>query len=131
MSRPGVNVVAISSNDVVNYPQDDVPLMKDLAEDHGFTFPYLYDPTQDVARGFTCGVRHFQRVRRQSHLRLPRQFDGARPSNDMPVTGEDLRRVVDLLVEGKPVPAEGQMPSIGCNIRVALRRSSAALHPQA
>lgn len=114
----GVNVVAISSNDVVNYPQDDVPLMKDLAETHGFTFPYLYDSTQDVARAYDAACTPDFSVFDANRICVYRgQFDGARPGNDVPVTGEDLRRVVDLLLQGRPVPAEGQRPSIGCNIK--------------
>ncbi len=114
----GVNVVAISSNDVVNYPQDDVHLMKDLAETHGFTFPYLYDPTQDVARAYDAACTPDFSVFDANRTCVYRgQFDGARPGNDVPVTGKDLRRVVDLLLQGRPVPAEGQRPSIGCNIK--------------
>lgn len=114
----GVNVVAISSNDVVNYPQDDVPLMKALAETHAFTFPYLYDPTQDVARAYDAACTPDFSVFDANRICVYRgQFDGARPGNDIPVTGEDLRCVVDLLLAGKPVPSEGQKPSIGCNIK--------------
>ena len=114
----GVNVVAISSNDVVNYPQDDVPLMKELAEAQAFTFPYLYDPTQDVARAYAAACTPDFSVFDSNRTCVYRgQFDGARPGNDIPVTGEDLRRVVELLLAGKPVPAEGQKPSIGCNIK--------------
>ena len=114
----GVNVVAISSNDVVNYPQDDVPLMKELAEAHAFTFPYLFDPTQDVARAYDAACTPDFSVFDANQTCVYRgQFDGSRPGNNLPVTGEDLRRVVDLLLAGKPVPAEGQTPSIGCNIK--------------
>ena len=114
----GVNVVAISSNDVVNYPQDDVPLMKELAEAHAFTFPYLNDPTQDVARAYDAACTPDFSVFDANQTCVYRgQFDGSRPGNNLPVTGEDLRRVVDLLLAGKRVPAEGQMPSIGCNIK--------------
>ena len=114
----GVNVVAISSNDVVNYPQDDVPLMKELAESRRFSFPYLYDETQEVARAYdaacTPDFSVFDAYRRCVYRG---QMDGSRPSNDVPVTGEDLRRVLDLLLAGQPVPAEGQVPSLGCNIK--------------
>ena len=113
-----MNVVAISSNDVVNYPQDDVPLMKELAEAHAFTFPYLYDPTQDVARAYDAACTPDFSVFDENQTCVYRgQFDGSRPGNNLPVTGEDLCRVVDLLLAGKPVPAEGQTPSIGCNIK--------------
>jgi len=114
----GVNVVAISSNDVVNYPQDDVPLMKALAEEKGFTFPYLYDETQDVARAYDAACTPDFSVFDVDRKCVYRgQFDGSRPGNDIPVTGEDLRRVVDLLLQGKSVPETGQQPSIGCNIK--------------
>jgi len=114
----GVNVVAISSNDVVNYPQDDVPLMKKLAEARGFTFPYLYDETQEVARAYdaacTPDFSVFDAYRKCVYRG---QMDGSRPGNDVPVTGEDLRRVLDLVLAGQAVPAKGQVPSLGCNIK--------------
>ena len=114
----GVNVVAISSNDVVNYPQDDVPLMKELAESRGFSFPYLYDETQEVARAFDAACTPDFSVFDANRSCVYRgQMDGSRPGNDVPVTGEDIRRVLDLLLAGQPVPAEGQVPSLGCNIK--------------
>jgi peroxiredoxin len=114
----GVNVVAISSNDVVNYPQDNVSRMKSLALEHGFTFPYLYDETQDVARAYDAACTPDFSVFDADRKCVYRgQFDGSRPGNDVPVTAEDLRQVVDLLLQGKPVPEEGQRPSIGCNIK--------------
>ncbi len=114
----GANVVAISSNDVVNYPQDDVPLMKELAQAHAFTFPYLYDSTQDAARAYEAACTPDFSVFDANRACVYRgQFDGSRPGNETPVTGEDLRHVVDLLLQGEPVPAEGQTPSIGCNIK--------------
>ena len=117
-SDNGVNVVAISSNDVVNYPLDDVPLMKELAEAHAFTFPYLYDPTQDVARAYDAECTPDFSVFDASRTCVYRgQFDGSRPGSGIPVTGEDLRRVVELLLQGNPIPSEGQTPSIGCNIK--------------
>ena len=95
----GVNVVAISSNDVMNYPQDDVPLMKELAESRGFSFPYLYDETQEVARAFDAACTPDFSVFDANRCCVYRgQMDGSRPSNDVPVTGEDLRRVLDLLL---------------------------------
>ena len=113
-----VNVVAISSNDVVNYPQDDVPLMKALAEEKRFTFPYLYDETQDVARAYDAACTPDFSVFDVDRKCVYRgQFDGSRPGSNLPATGEDLRRVVDLLLQGKPVLETGQKPSIGCNIK--------------
>ena len=114
----GVNVVAISSNDVVNYPQDDVPLMKALAEEKRFTFPYLYDETQDVARAYDAACTPDFSVFDVDRKCVYRgQFDGSRPGSNLPATGEDLRRVGGLLLQGKPVPETGQQPSIGCNIK--------------
>ena len=110
--------MAISSNDVANYPQDDVPRMKALALDHGFAFPYLYDETQDVARAYDAACTPDFSVFDADRKCVYRgQFDGSRPGNGVTVTGEDLRRVVDRLVQGESVPAEGQRPSIGCNIK--------------
>ena len=114
----GVNVVAISSNDVVNYPQDDVPLMKELAESRGFSFPYLYDETQEVARAYDAACTPDFSVFDANRCCVYRgQMDGSRPGNNVPVTGEDIRSVLDLLLAGQPVPAEGQVPSLGCNIK--------------
>jgi len=114
----GVNVIAISSNDIDNYPMDAPEHMKALAEENGFGFPYLYDESQKVAKAyeaactpdfsvFDAGLRCVYRG----------QFDGARPGNDVPVTGEDMRRVLDTLLAGGTVPQEGQIPSLGCNIK--------------
>jgi peroxiredoxin len=114
----GVNVVAISSNDVVNYPQDDVPWMKELAESRGFTFPYLYDETQEVARAYDAACTPDFSVFDANRKCVYRgQMDGSRPGNDVAVTGEDLRRVLDLVLAGQAVPTEGQVPSLGCNIK--------------
>ena len=114
----GVNVVAISSNDVVQFPQDDVPLMKALAESRGFTFPYLYDETQDVARAFDAACTpDFSVFDVERKCVYRGQMDESRPGNDVAVTGKDLRGVLDLLLAGQPVPAEGQIPSLGCNIK--------------
>ena len=114
----GVNVVAISSNDVVNYPQDDVPWMKELADSHRFSFPYLYDETQEVARAYHAACTpDFSVFDAERKCVYRGQMDGSRPGNDVPVSGSDLRRVVDLVLAGQPVPAEGQVPSLGCNIK--------------
>jgi len=117
-ARRGVRVVAISSNDVVNYPQDDVPLMKELAASRGFSFPYLYDETQEVARAYDAACTpDFSVFDAERKCVYRGQMDGSRPGNDVPVSGSDLRRVLDRLLAGEPVPAEGQVPSLGCNIK--------------
>lgn len=114
----GLNFLAISSNDVAAYPQDGPQAMKALAEAHAFTFPYLFDEDQTAARAYhaacTPDISVFDANRKCVYRG---QFDASRPGNDQPVTGADLRRVADLLLAGQPVPAEGQIPSIGCNIK--------------
>ena len=113
-----VDVVAISSNDVVNYPQDGFEHMKALATRQGFTFPYLYDESQAVARAYDAACTpDFSVFDRDAKCVYRGQYDGSRPGNDVPVTGDYLRRVVDLLLAGEEVPATGQAPSLGCNIK--------------
>lgn len=114
----GANVVAISSNDVVGYPMDAPELMTALAAESEFTFPYLYDESQSVARAYEAACTpDFSVFDADMRCVYRGQFDGARPGNDMPVTGEDLRRVLDTLLAGGSVPEEGQIPSLGCNIK--------------
>lgn len=114
----GVNVVAISSNDVVQYPQDDVPLMRALAERRGFTFPYLYDETQDVARAFNAACTpDFSVFDSEQKCVYRGQMDGSRPGNAIEVSGNDMRRVLDLILAGQSVPSEAQIPSLGCSIK--------------
>lgn len=113
----GVAVVAISSNDAVAYPQDGPEAMSRFASEHGFSFPYLYDETQTVAAAYhaacTPDVFLFDASR---GLVYRGQLDGARPSNDVPVDGRDLRAALDAVLGGTPVP-ERQLPSLGCNIK--------------
>ena len=114
----GVNVIAISSNDVVAYPMDGPKHMAKLAQEHGFRFPYLYDESQSVAKDYeaacTPDFALFDAYRRCVYRG---QFDGARPGNDVEVTGVDMRCALDALIAGETVPAEGQIPSLGCNIK--------------
>ena len=128
----GVDVVAISSNDVVNYPQDDVPRMKALALEHGFTFPYLYDETQDVARAYDAACTpDFSVFDAERKCVYRGQFDGSRPGNDVPVTGEDLRQVVDLFASGQTCSCRGPKAVHRLQHQVALKVSNAALQPHA
>jgi peroxiredoxin len=116
-AEKGIGFIAISSNDVENYPDDAPHLMKKVAEEQGYPFPYLYDETQDVARAYdaacTPDIFLFD-----SDLRLAYrgQLDASRPGNDIPVTGEDLRKALDAVLENRTVPWE-QKPSLGCNIK--------------
>ena len=113
----GVSLVAISSNDVVNYPQDSPELMKELAENVGYTFPYLYDETQDVARAYDAACTPDLFLFDADLKCIYRgQLDNSRPQNNLPVTGKDLRNALNAQLAGKPI-SENQIPSIGCNIK--------------
>ena len=113
----GVGVVAISSNDAEAFPDDGPGPMGDLARQHGFRFPYLYDESQVVARAFqaACTPDLFL-FDRAGTLVYRGQFDGSRPSNDVPIDGRDLRAALDALLAGDAVPTD-QLPSAGCNIK--------------
>ncbi|MGA2277651.1 MAG: thioredoxin family protein [Terracidiphilus sp.] len=110
-------IVAISSNDVTTHPADSPEGLKQQAESFGFVFPYLYDETQAVARAYKAACTpDFFLFDANQRLVYRGQFDRSRPGNGIPVTGEDLRAAIDLVLAGKPVPKE-QQPSIGCNIK--------------
>jgi peroxiredoxin len=112
-----INIVAISSNDVTTNPADNPAGLKQQAQTLGFNFPYLYDETQAVAHAYkaACTPDLFL-FDADLHLVYRGQFDGSRPGNGIPVTGEDLRSAIDQVLAGKPVPVD-QRPSIGCNIK--------------
>ncbi|MGK7394801.1 MAG: thioredoxin family protein [Candidatus Cyclobacteriaceae bacterium M3_2C_046] len=113
----GVAFVAISSNDIQNYPQDDPELMKDFARDHHFTFPYLYDETQEVAKSYQAACTpDLYLFDGDLNLVYRGQFDDSRPKNDQPVTGRDLMAALDDVLAGREVNPQ-QLPSIGCNIK--------------
>jgi peroxiredoxin len=113
----GVGIVAISSNDIENYPDDSPEKMKEDAEKYGYPFPYLYDETQEVAKAYKAACTPDLFLFDEKHELVYRgQFDSSRPSNDEPVTGEDLRKATDKVLSGEEVP-EDQTPSIGCNIK--------------
>jgi len=113
----GVSFIAISSNDVINYPQDGPDLMKIHAVKSGFTFPYLYDESQEVAKSYDAACTPDLFVFDRDLKCVYRgQFDASRPKNDIPVTGKDLRLALDAVISGKKVQ-EMQIPSIGCNIK--------------
>lgn len=113
----GVAVVAISSNDVENYPDDSPEKMAVEAQARGFKFPYLYDATQDVAKAYAAACTpDFYVFDKDRQLVYRGQFDSSRPESGIPVTGEDLRAAVDAVLAGN-TPSEQQSPSIGCNIK--------------
>jgi len=113
----GVAVVAISSNDVVSHPDDSPAKMAIEAKDAGYTFPYLYDESQAVARSYQAACTpDFFLFNREKQLVYRGQLDDSRPGNGVPVTGKDLRAALDAVLAGKPLVAD-QKPSIGCNIK--------------
>lgn len=115
----GIGFIAISSNDVVNYPQDAPHLMKQTAKDEGYTFPYLYDETQEVAKAYDAACTpDFYLFDADLSLVYRGQLDDSRPGNGIPLTGTDLRKAMDALLEDKEINPV-QKPSIGCNIKWA------------
>ncbi|KAB8151795.1 redoxin domain-containing protein [Kordia sp. TARA_039_SRF] len=113
----GIGFIAISSNDVENYPADAPDLMKKNAENEGFTFPYLYDRTQEVAKAYDAACTpDFYIFDGDLTLIYRGQLDDSRPNNGIPVTGSDMRNALDALLHGEQLP-QHQKPSIGCNIK--------------
>ncbi len=113
----GVAVVAISSNDPQNYPDDAPQHMATEARKAGYTFPYLFDESQSVAKAYRAACTpDFFIFDGQQRLVYRGQMDDARRGNSAPVTGKDLRTALDAVLAGKPVSTE-QKPSIGCNIK--------------
>ena len=114
----GVEVVAINPNDAESYPDDSPTAMAREKIEFGYTFPYLYDEDQSVAKAYQAACTpDFYLFDAGRTLAYRGQLDGSRPGNAVPVTGEDLRRAIDAVLDGRPVPAEGQRPSMGCNIK--------------
>jgi peroxiredoxin len=113
----GLAFVAISSNDAVNYPEDGPVQMKAVARQQGYTFPYLYDQTQSVARAYQAACTpDFFVFDRNLKLVYRGQLDDSRPGSGKPVTGRDLRAALDAVLGGQPVNPS-QTPSMGCNIK--------------
>lgn len=113
----GVSFIAISSNDIVNFPNDSPQLMKENALENNFTFPYLYDETQEVAKLYDAACTpDIYLFDADLKLVYRGQIDDSRPQNGIPVTGVDLRYALDCLLENKPNHCP-QKPSMGCNIK--------------
>jgi peroxiredoxin len=113
----GVGIVGIMSNDVARYPDDSPEMMRRERQAAGWTFPYLYDETQEVARAYRAACTpDFFLFDRDRRLVYRGQFDDSRPSNGRPATGRDLRAALDAVLEGRPVSDE-QAPSLGCSIK--------------
>jgi len=115
--KNGIQFIAISSNDVENYPQDSPELMKENAKNENYSFPYLYDETQEVAKSYQAACTpDFFLFDADLKLVYRGQMDSSRPGNEIPITGIDLRNAMQSLIENKP-QSEIQKPSIGCNIK--------------
>jgi hypothetical protein len=113
----GVGIVAISANDESGFPEDRPEKLAEMSKELGFSFPYLFDDTQDIARAFDAQCTpDFFLYDAGGRLVYRGQLDDSRPGNDIPVTGRDLRGALDALIEGRAISAD-QRPSIGCNIK--------------
>lgn len=115
----GIGFIAISSNDVKNYPQDAPHLMKQVAKEQFYSFPYLYDETQSVAKAYQAACTpDFYLFNENLELVYRGQLDDSRPGNGRPLTGSDLRKSMDALLNNEEIDPN-QKPSIGCNIKWA------------
>jgi peroxiredoxin len=113
----GVAVVGINSNDVASFPEDRPEMMAKIAKVAGFTFPYLYDETQEVAKAYRAACTpDFFLFDKKRKLVYRGQMDDSRPGNNIPVTGIDLRAALDAVLAGGKV-SDKQKPSMGCNIK--------------
>ncbi len=113
----GVAVVGINPNDIANYPDDSPQKMAEASKEYGYTFPYLLDESQEVAKAYRAACTpDFFVFDGDRQLVYRGQLDDSRPSLDLPVTGADLRAALDAVLDGRSVTAE-QKPSVGCNIK--------------
>lgn len=113
----GIGFIAISSNDVINYPEDAPHLMKKRAKEAAYSFPYLYDETQEVALACDAACTpDFYLFDSELKLVYRGQLDDSRPGNGIPVTGKSLRNAINALLNGEKINPL-QKPSIGCNIK--------------
>lgn len=113
----GVSFIAINSNDIENYPADAPDKMTLEARIHGYTFPYLFDETQTVAKAYQAACTpDFYVFNHQLECVYRGRFDAATPGNTQPVNGNDLKNALDAILAGKKVD-DDQQPSVGCNIK--------------
>ncbi len=113
----GIGFIAISSNDVIRYPQDAPERMQQQAAILNYPFPYLYDESQEVAKAYKAACTpDFSIFDNHLNCVYRGQFDGSNHKNDLPVTGIELRNALDAILENKAIPAP-QKPSLGCSIK--------------
>ncbi|MEE8155868.1 MAG: thioredoxin family protein [Phycisphaerales bacterium] len=113
----GVAVVGINPNDVANYPDDSPQKMSEASKEYGYTFPYLLDESQEVAKAYRAACTpDFFVFDADRQLVYRGQMDDSRPSLDLPVSGADLRAALNAVLDGRTVTTE-QKPSVGCNIK--------------
>ncbi|MFB6320425.1 thioredoxin family protein [Saccharicrinis sp. FJH54] len=114
----GVSFIAISSNDVENFPDDSPENMRKVAEEFDFPFPYLYDETQQVAKAYKAACTpDFFIFNEKAECIYHGRFDESNHKNGMVPTGIDLTYALDLALDEKVMPEEDQKPSSGCNIK--------------
>jgi peroxiredoxin len=112
-----LGIVAISSNDPGNYPEDAPDRLKEMAQRLTFRFPLCFDETQEIAKAYKAACTpDFYLFDTQQRLAYRGQLDDSRPGNRVPVTGRDLRAAIEAVLAGKPV-ASDQKPSVGCSIK--------------
>lgn len=112
-----VGIVAIGANDPEAYPEDAPESLAEEAREAGYTFPYLFDETQEVAKAYTAACTpDFFLFDAERNLAYRGQFDSSRRGNDVPVTGQDLRSAIDAVLSDSPV-SQDQRPSVGCTIK--------------
>jgi len=113
----GIEIIAISSNNIVTHPQDSPDKMKELAVENGFEFPYLYDESQAIAKAYDAACTPDFSIFDASLSCVYRgQLDDSRPGNDIPLSGKDIREVLECLLNNEPITID-QKPSVGCNIK--------------
>jgi len=112
-----IGIIAISANDITEYPEDAPDSLKQMAKEEGYVFPYCYDDTQEVAKAYTAACTpEFFLFDEERKLVYRGQLDDSRPGNGLPVTGKDLRAAIDATLTNQPISGH-QRPSIGCNIK--------------
>lgn len=112
-----IGIIAVSSNDAENYPDDHPSQLKKMVQELSFSFPFLYDEDQEMAKRYRAACTpDFFLFDTQVRLAYRGQFDDSRPGNSISVTGQDLRTAMDMLLAGRP-PLVEQKPSMGCNIK--------------